>query len=109
MRGWRAQSGGVIQGEPLSWGGLAVGFPMQAGIGQPSPEIGFIVAKRLWEPHPEIRGKRGIPSQPRHCTLAAAPSALWGVLGHDAVIIWYCLPWGSTLGLGCAGHNADGW
>lgn len=79
----------MIQGEPLSWGGPAVGSPVQAGIGRPSPEIGFIVAKRLWEPHPEMRGEQDIPSQPAHCTLATAPSALWGALGYDAVIICY--------------------
>lgn len=81
----------MIQGEPLSWGGRAVGFPTQAGIARPSPEMGFIVAKRLWEPHPATRGERGVPSQPGHCTPAAAPSALWGVLGYEAVIICYYL------------------
>lgn len=37
----------MIEGEPQFWGGLAVRFAVQAGTGQPSPEIGFIMAKRL--------------------------------------------------------------
>lgn len=46
----------MIQGEPHSRGGRAVGFPVHAGVRWLNAEIGFIAAERLWEPQPEMRG-----------------------------------------------------
>lgn len=38
VQGWRGAARGMIQGEPHSWGGPAVGFPVHAGVRWPNQE-----------------------------------------------------------------------
>lgn len=98
----------MIQGEPQSRGGLAVGFPMQAGISQPNPKTGFIVAKRLWKPHPEMRGEQSTAHQlqpHQHCGVRWGMMLLFVIICPGAAL-W---DWGVLGRMWMAGRGVPRW